>query len=57
MDKKRTSKKDLDKIDVSISCPPPDFSKCSNCGDVHAEGGDPFRGINDLCPSCINLEK
>ena len=57
MDKKRTSKKDLDKIDVPVSCPPPNFSKCSKCGDVHAEGGDPFRDINDLCPSCKILEK
>jgi hypothetical protein len=56
-DKKKASKKDLDKIDVPISCPPPNFSKCSKCGDVHTEGGDPFRGINDLCPSCKILEK
>ena len=56
-DKKKASKKDLDKIDIPISCPPPNFSKCSKCGDVHAEGGDLFRGINDLCPSCKILEK
>ena len=57
MEKKKASKKGSDKIDVPISCPPPNFSKCSKCGDVHTEGGDPFRGINDLCPSCKILEK
>jgi hypothetical protein len=57
MEKKKASKKGSDKIDVPISCPPLNFSKCSNCGNVHSEGGDPFTGINDLCPSCIILEK
>ena len=56
-DKKKASKEVLDKIDVPISCPPPNFSKCSNCGDIYSDGRDPFTSINDLCPSCINLEK